>query len=139
MIVLDTNVLSETLRVRPAEPVVRWMQAQPATNLFTTTICEAEILFGIAVMPSSKRRSALEQAVIAIFDDLLGDRVLAFDRSAARSFARIAARRKALGHPISQHDAQIAAIAYSCRSTLATRNVDDFKDCGIEIVNPWDT
>lgn len=138
MIVLDTNVLSEVLRPRPAEAVIEWMRSQVAANLFTTTVCEAEILYGLESMPAGKRRSALERAIAAIFDERFADRVLLFDRAAAKSFARIAAARRASGNPLSAYDAQIAAIAHSCGATLATRNVADFVDCGISIVNPWD-
>ena len=73
MIVLDTNVVSEALRPRPADAVKRWMRAQPSTNLFTTSICEAEILYGVALLPAGRRRSALEEEVAAIFrDDFFG-------------------------------------------------------------------
>ena len=138
MIVLDTNVLSETLRPAPADSVSRWMRAQPSSSLFTTSICEAEIFYGVALMPKGWRRARLEQAVTAIFEEDLADRILPFDSAAARAFASIAARRRALGRPISEFDAQIAAIAHSRGATLATRNVEDFADCGIKVISPWE-
>ena len=138
MIVLDTNVLSETLRPNPADSVKRWIEAQPPTSLFTTAICEAEILYGVALLPEGRRRSALQDAVAAIFaEDFLG-RILAFDSTAARAFANLAAVRRQSGHPIAKFDAQIAAIALSHGAALATRNVDDFAHCGIKIINPWE-
>ena len=139
MIVLDTNVLSEVFRPRPAEAVVEWMRSQAAENLFTTTVCEAEILFGLELMPAGKRRAALQAALAMFFERDFADRVLPFDRAAAKSFAGIAASRRASGNPLSAHAAQTAAIAHSCRATLATRNVADFAECGISILNPWDT
>jgi predicted nucleic acid-binding protein len=138
MIVLDTNVLSETLRPAPADSVSRWMKAQPSTSLFTTTICEAEIFYALALMPGSRRRARLEQAVAAIFEEEFADRILPFDSAAARAFAAIAARRRGRGRPISEFDAQIAAIAHSHGATLATRNVEDFDDCGIKVISPWE-
>ena len=138
MIVLDTNVLSETLRPAPANSVSRWMMAQPSTSLFTTTICEAEIFYGLALMARGRRRTRLEEAVAAIFEQDFAGRILPFDSAAARAFAPIAARRRELGRPISECDAQIAAIAHSRGATLATRNVEDFADCGIEVINPWE-
>jgi toxin FitB len=136
MIVLDTNVLSESLRPTPAESVIRWIRAQPANRLFTTTICEAEIFYGLALLPSGRRRSFLEQAVAAIFTKL-AERILPFDSTAARVFAEIAATRRNLGRPIREFDAQIAAIACCHGAAVATRNTNDFADCGITVISPW--
>ena len=138
MILLDTNVLSETLRHKPDDSVKRWMATQPSSNLFTTAICQAEILYGLAVMPTGRRRVALEQVVAEIFEEDFSGRILPFDSLAARSFAEIASLRRKAGRPISEFDAQIAAIARSRDATVATRNVEDFVDCGIKIINPWD-
>jgi toxin FitB len=136
MIVLDTNVLSETLRLKPAATVRRWMQAQSLTSLFTTTICEAEIFYGVALMPAGKRRAALQRAVAAIFDEEFADRILPVDSAAAGAFSGIATARRRLGRPISEFDAQIAAIACSRGAAVATRNVESFSDCGITVVSP---
>jgi toxin FitB len=137
MIVLDTNVLSEVLRPTPAGSVRGWMRAQPLTSLFTTTICEAEIFYGLALLPGGQRRARLERAVTAIFEEDFAERILSFDSAAARAFAGIAAQRRGLGRPISEFDAQIAAIAHSCGAAVATRNVEDFADCGITVISPW--
>jgi predicted nucleic acid-binding protein len=85
-----------------------------------------------------RRRAALAQAVAAIFDEEFAGRVLAFDSAAARTFAEIAARRRRLGHPISELDAQIAAIASAHGAAVATRNIEDFADCGIAVISPWE-
>jgi predicted nucleic acid-binding protein len=138
MIILDTNVLSEALRPKPADMVRRWMETQPSAALFTTSVCEAEILYGLALLPPGKRRAALEHAVAAIFEDTLSGRVLPFDSAAARAFAAIAAKRRRLGRPISESDAQIAAIASIHAAAIATRNVRDFSDCGVNVVSPWE-
>jgi predicted nucleic acid-binding protein len=138
MIVLDTNVLSEALRVEPADSVTRWMAAQHAANLFTTAISQAEILRGIALMPPSRRRALLEKSAAGIFAEDFAGRILAFDSMAAAAFAEIAAGRRRLGRPISVFDAQIAAIALVHKAAVATRNVNDFADCGIDIINPWE-
>jgi predicted nucleic acid-binding protein len=138
MIVLDTNVLSEALRPRPSDAVRRWMTEQPADNLFTTSICEAEILYGLALIPAGRRRTALQREITAIFGEAFAGRILPFDSASARAFAQIAAARRTLGRPISDLDAQIAAITSSHGATLATRNIDDFADCGIRLLNPWE-
>lgn len=139
MIILDTNVLSEALRRIPAPVVLRWLAAHPASSLFTTTITQAEILYGLELLPKGKRRTALQSAVEAMFEEDFADRILPFDSDAARMFPLIAVSRRESGHPIAQSDAQIAAIARSRGAALATRNTADFEHCGIPLVNPWIT
>lgn len=133
MIVLDTNVLAELMRPSPAPDVVRWVAAQPTASLFTTTVTQAELLYGIAVLPPSKRRDTLTALVEGMFAEDFNLRVLPFDAAAAHEFAPIAAQRSAIGRPI----AQIAAIARSRAAAVATRNTRDFEDCGILLSNPW--
>lgn len=105
MIILDTNVLSELLAPSPVPAVLAWLAAQPAPAVFTTAVTEAEILYGLALLPEGRRRQALEAAVRPIFAEDLAGRVLAFDSDAAKSYATIAAHRRAIGRPISQFDA----------------------------------
>jgi toxin FitB len=114
-----------------------WMQSQPNTVLFTTTITEAELLHGIALLPQGKRRDLLESIVARIFVEHLAGRILPFDRAAARDYADIAAARRRSGRPMSEPDARIAAIARSRGAELATRNVADFAGCELEVINPW--
>ena len=138
MIVLDTNVLSELMKSQPDKSVVRWIGENQATSLFITTLTQAEILYGLEILPAGKRRTALKKAAKAMFELDFAGRILPFDTNAAQLFATIAAERRKIGRPISQIDAQIAAIARSHNATLVTRNVDDFEECGIEIINPWE-
>jgi hypothetical protein len=139
MIVLDTNVLSETLRPRPADSVKQWMAAQAAALLYTTAISQAEILYGVALLPAGRRKLTLQEMAEAIFGQAFLGRVLPFDSAAAISFAQIAAMRRRSGRPISEADAQIAAIAHSRGAAIATRNVGDFENCGIEVISPWES
>ena len=139
MIILDTNVLSELMRPKPASRVSEWVAKQPATELFTTSITEAEIFLGIELLAHSKRREALLHAAEAMFLQDFGGRIFGFESEAARVFSRIASHRRGLGRPIGNADAQIAAITKHQRAKLATRKVADFADCGIELINPWDT
>jgi toxin FitB len=138
MIVLDTNVISEMMRPKPVARVVGWFAAQSPAALFTTALTQAEILYGMALLPQGKRRTALLAAANALFDHDFAGRLLPFDGDAAPHFAAIAAERRRLGRPISQTDAQIAAIARSRAARVATRNVRDFADCGVALVDPWD-
>lgn len=137
MIVLDTNVVSELLRTEPARQVEIWLSAQDGARVYFTAVGEAELRHGVAVLPAGKRRAALAQAIEGILEDDFRDRILPFDRKAARAYAEIAAKRRAAGRPISQFDCQIAAIARAHGASVATRNVSDFKGCGIEVLDPW--
>jgi toxin FitB len=137
MIVLDTNVISELMRPAPEARVEHWLAAQPTASVFTTTITQAEILYGVALLPEGQRKTELEEAVLEMFREELAERVLPFDAAAARAYATIAADRRRAGRPISQFDAQIAAICRSRGATLATRNMADFDGCGIAKVDPW--
>lgn len=138
MIVLDTNVVSELMKAAPDAAVARWVAAQQAATLYTTSITQAEVLHGILVLPAGKRRVALEAAAEAMFENDFGGRVLPFGGVAARAYAQIAAHRWRSGRPISGFDAQIAAITRTARATVATRNVGDYDECGVKVVNPWD-
>ena len=137
MIILDTNVLSETLRPAPSTRVLEWMRSEPAAALFTTAITESEMLYGVALLPEGARRQSLKSVVDLIFAKDLAGRVLPFDSAAAREFADVAASRRRAGRPISEADARIAAIARSRGAALATRNVGDFAGCKLELIDPW--
>jgi predicted nucleic acid-binding protein len=137
MIILDTNVLSELMRPKPSARVVTWVAKQPATELFTTSITEAEIFYGIELLTKGKRREGLLSGAEAMFAEDLAGRIFGFESDAARMFSAIAAHRRALGRPISHADAQIAAIAQVRGAKLATRNVADFNDCGLDVIDPW--
>jgi predicted nucleic acid-binding protein len=137
MIVLDTNVLSEALRPSPEPSVLDWLARQPRASLFTTTVTRGEILYGIRLLSDGKRRRGLWGVAIKIFSDDFAGQVLSFDNEAADTYAEIAASRRIAGKPISQFDAMIVAMARSRGASLATRNVKDFEQCGVDVVNPW--
>jgi predicted nucleic acid-binding protein len=138
VILLDTNVLSEFMRPRPAATVVSWLDEQPAGEVYTSAISRAEIELGLMLMPPGKRQETLSQAAWAMFDEDFTGRCLPFDEDAARHYARIVSARTRAGRPISVEDAQIAAIALAHRMPLATRNTTDFELIdGLEVVNPW--
>jgi len=138
MIVLDTNVISELMRREPNPRVMGWIADQPIASVFTTTLTQAEIFYGLALLPEGRRRDDLLAAARLMFDIDLTGRVLPFDTDAALLYPEIAAARKRGGKPIGQIDAQIAAVVRSRGARLATRNVRDFVGCGIAVVDPWD-
>ena len=137
MIVLDTNVVSELMRPSPNPAVESWIANRPAGTLFFSAVGEAELRFGVAIMPVGRRRDALASEVEAMLREDFADRVLPFDSGAARAYAEIAASRRAAGRPVAEVDCQIAAIANSRGMALATRNVRDFENTGINILDPW--
>lgn len=134
---LDTNVLSELLRAVPEPRVLEWFAAQPSETLLVSAVTQAEMMLGAKLMPAGKRRVALQAALSAMFSDDFAGRVLPFDSAAVAAYVDIVSARRVAGRPISQFDAQIAAIAFQSGARLATRNVDDFESCGIAVVNPW--
>ena len=140
VIVLDTNVISELAKSVSNVAVMAWAGSQRSAEMHATAISEAEILFGISLLPDSRRRRDLERAAREMFEKVLKGRVLPFDRAAAESFASIASARRRSGRPTGKADLQIAAIARARNARLiATRNVADFTGTGTPLVNPWGT
>ena len=139
MFVLDTNVASELMRPAPASTVAAWIAQRDAADLFLTAVGEAELRYGIAIMPVGRRRNMLEASMTRWLDLGFGERILPFDSAAARVYAEIAADRRGKGRPIGVADCQIAAIPRSRGMAVATRNVRDFADTGVETIDPWVT
>lgn len=137
MILLDTNVVSELIKPIPNVDVVAWVRVQSATRLFISTISEAELRYGVALLPHGRRRDKLAEAVDAMLTHDFAGRILPFDRKAAAGYASIASRRRQVGREMSQLDAQIAGIAKAWNASVATRNGSDFQGCGVEIIDPW--
>src|SRR5690348_2898730 len=122
----------------PSKAPLSWIASRRlGDELFITTITVAEILYGVELLPTGKRRDRLSVEAEAMFAENFSSRILSFDEQAARMFAKIASSRRKLGRPIAELDAQIAAIAHVHEASLATRNTADFEGCGIPLVNPW--
>jgi len=135
---LDTNVLSELMRSKPAAEVLDWFDQQQNARYFVSTITRAEILLGIALLPAGKRRDSLALAADQMFNKDFAGCTLAFDDNCATEYALLVAERARRGHPISTEDGQIAATALSNDLSLATRNAKDFKGIeGLTVINPW--
>jgi toxin FitB len=137
VIVLDTSIISELTRQAPAPRVISWLDALTAAEVATTAITAAELLCGVARMPGGRRKAELAAAVHGLLSDDFQGRVLSFDESAAQRYADIVTGRERLGRPIGIADAQIAAICQTIDATLATRNIDDFQETGLQLINPW--
>ena len=137
MIILDTNVVSELMRPDPDPGVVDWVAGQAAINLYLSTVSEAELRYGIEILPTGARRDRLLAEVEGMLREDFAGRVLPFDSAAAQSYAAIAAARRAAGRPINHADCQIAAMARSRGASVATRDINGFEGSGVDIINPW--
>ena len=136
MIVVDTNVASELMRPAPDARVVTWVRANAGDELYTTSITVAEIRYGLERLPDGARKALLRATAVQVFSAFAAH-VLAFDADAAGLYGDIVAARQRGGAPIDGFDAQIAAICRRHAATLATRNVKDFAQTGVDIVDPW--
>jgi toxin FitB len=137
MILIDTNVVSELMRPAPAPAVLEWFARQEAAQLFLSAVSEAELRAGAAYLPAGRRREGLTAAIDAMVTEDFGGRILPFDSAAAKSYAVVAALRRAAGQPIAEADCLIAAIALAHGGAVATRNATDFLGCGVEVIDPW--
>jgi len=137
MIILDTNVLSALMRTAPEASVVEWLDRQPAESIWITSITLFEARLGLALLPTGRRRQALEAAFSRLLKEDLENRVLDFDSAAAGEAASLAAERQKAGRPVDMRDTQIAGIALARRATLATRNMRHFRDLKVAAVDPW--
>ena len=137
MIILDTNVLGTLMRSLPDTAVVKWLDRQPAESVWITSVTLFEARFGLALLPSGRRRQRLELEFDRLLREDLENRVLDFDSAAAVEAASLAAAQQKSGRSVDMRDTQIAGIALACHATLATRNVRHFADLEISIVDPW--
>ena len=137
MFIIDTNVASELMRPEPTAAVAAWIGERDAQDMYLTAVSEAELLYGVAIMPAGKRRNALQIAMTGWLDLGFRERILPFDSAAARAYAAIAAERRHAGRPIGEADCQIAAICRSRGATLVARNVQDFGGTGLDVIDPW--
>jgi predicted nucleic acid-binding protein len=134
--ILDTNVLSALMHAAPDKNVVAWLDRQPRTSIWTTSITVLEIRFGLQTVPGGKRRSTLIQS----FHELLNridHRVVPFDVAATEHAGDLMALRHQKGRPGDLRDTMIAGIVIAQHATLATRNTAHFEDIPVPLVDPW--
>ena len=113
------------------------MVSVPMDDLFVSSVTKAEMLYGVALLPDGNRKQALASVIERFLRELLNP-VESFDERDAVEYARISAHRSRMGRRIRELDAQIAAMARARGFAVATRNVNDFEHCGVEIINPWE-
>lgn len=136
MIIVDTNVVSELMRPQPAPVVVNWIRSRGRRELYTTSITLAEIRYGIERLPEGRRKRLMQTTAEQVFVSF-EEQVLPFDATTAMQYAPAASAREQAGAPIDGFDALIASICRTYQAALATRNLKDFEDTGIDIINPW--
>jgi len=136
MIILDTNVLSALMRQTPEAQVIAWLDRQPRTSVWTTSVTILEVRFGLQIKASGKRRTLLRQAFETVLERM-GHRIAAFDATAAAQAADLMAARQREGRRGDLRDTMIAGIALAHHASLATRNTGHFEDLTIQVINPW--
>jgi len=137
MIILDSNVISEPMRLKPNDQVLQWFDEQDFETLYLTTITVAEVLYGIRSTPDGKRKAHLQHGYYNKILPLFQGRILPFDYEAADKYAEFMAQAKRDGRAIGQNDAYIAALAKRHNMIVATRDVRPFEAIGLEVINPW--
>ena len=137
MILLDTNVISALMQQPTDKKVVAWLDGQPRSSVWTTSVTVLEIRYGLHILALGKKRSTLMQAFEILLTDKLGQRVAAFDMAAALYSAELMAERRKQGRPVELRDTMIAGIALASNATVATRNTAHFDDLSVSVVNPW--
>jgi predicted nucleic acid-binding protein len=137
MIVLDTNIVSESMRRVPNRAVIAWLDNQPRLDLYLCAPVLAEIRYGIARLKESERKRALQGSYQRLVAEKFEGRVLPFDTQAADAYGELTAKLESSGRVIDVVDAMIAAIALSNVATLATRNMAHFAHTGLTLVDPF--
>lgn len=135
---LDTNVISEFNRTgRPDERVKQWLDTVDPNSLYVSVITIAEIEFGIELLPASKRRTQLEQWMQHDFRDWFPGRIFPVNEDIVKRWAVLSAERQRMGQPLASFDGLIAATALQHDLTLVTRDVNDFRNLGVTLLDPW--
>lgn len=137
MILIDTNVLSEPLKLAGDASVLNWIDAQNIETLYLSAVSLAELRFGIAALPPGKRRDTLHTSVEQRILPLFIGRILAFDAAASEAYADLRARARAQGQAIAPADGYIAATAKTHGLMVATRDTAPFEAAGLTVINPW--
>lgn len=136
-LLLDTNVLSEVTRPAPDARVLKWLDRLDEDRSFISVVSIAEIRRGIALMDDGRKRDALAEWLATDLPERFEQRVLSVDAPVALAWGDLMGIAKRQGRGLSSMDGLIAATAIANDLTLATRNIRDFQDFGIKLLNPW--
>ena len=136
---LDTNVVSETIKPKPQKTVLDWLEAQTPTDLFLAAQTMGELVRGARKVKEKARRERFERWIEQDLAQQFDGRVLPFDGAAAALWGRLMGDGERMGRTPTAADAQIAAVAIQHELILVTRNEKDFRYFDIQLVNPWPT
>jgi predicted nucleic acid-binding protein len=136
MIILDSNVVSELMRPKPEERVIAWLDHQPQSSIWTTSVTVFEIRFGLQIMPLGKRRDVYMRGFESLLERI-DCRIASFDTESAGHASILMASRKQRGRPRADRDTMIAGIVLACHATLATRDISHFDDVSAPLIDPW--
>ena len=131
---VDTNVISELVRPKPAKSVLAWFENIPSEALHISVLTLGEIRRGVEQMPDGARREKLRLWLEHELLDWFGTRILLVDIPVADRWGRLVAQ---IGRPVPSIDSLLAATALHYELRLVTRNQKDFDYPGLEVVNPW--
>jgi toxin FitB len=134
---LDTNVLSELRRPRPAPEVVAFVAAQPLDALYISSVTLAEIRFGIERLADAGRRAALNDWLTHKVRPMFAQRVLSVTEDIMFRWRLLVEDGRKAGHTFSQPDLIIAATGFEHGLTLVSRDTSDYERAGVPVFNPW--
>lgn len=137
MIVLDTNILSSLTKPSPDRVVVKWLDQQPRTSVWISSVTVLEIRYALQILAVGRKRSLLTAMFESFIEQAIEGRVAPFDSEAAERAGELMAMRHRRGRPGELRDPMIAGIVLARRATLATRNISNFEDLDVRVVNPW--
>jgi hypothetical protein len=137
MIVLDTNVVSETMRQVPDAAVISWLNRQDIQTLYLTAVSLAELRFGIAKLDQGRTKADLAERLDRMLDQVFQGRVLPFTAAAASAFGDRMAVARRNGRAVGFQDGMIAASVVANGFLIATRDTGPFEAMGLAFINPW--
>lgn len=134
---LDTNCISELVRLNPEPRVMEWMQTADEASLYLSVLTLGEIRKGVAGLPQGKRRTRLETWLDIELRARFAGRILPIDVPVADRWGVLIATAKREGRPLSTIDGLLAAIALHHNLTVVSRNVSDLANTGVQVLDPW--
>ncbi|MFA6213215.1 MAG: type II toxin-antitoxin system VapC family toxin [Candidatus Obscuribacterales bacterium] len=137
MIILDTNVVSEVVKIGRSSAVVTWLDEMPVDSLYLTAVSLSELCIGVEILPLGKRKSALKADLGELLAKLFGSRVLPFDEDAAIAYGALVGKARLAGKSVSMPAGQIGSIAAVRGFTVATRDTEPFLALGVATIDPW--
>jgi predicted nucleic acid-binding protein len=137
MIILDTNIVSEPMRLSSDPAVVAWLDRQIIETLYLISVNLAQLLTGVEILPAGSRRDALQGALEELIPKLFGSRILAFDKEAEVAYASIVSRGRSNGQAICVADRQVVAVAVAHGYAVAARDATPFVAASVPVINPW--